>query len=204
MDGGIVFSVIILIFSVVIHEVAHGYAALYLGDTTAKYAGRLTLNPVKHLDPVGSVALPLLLVLINSGFLIGWAKPVPFNPYNLKSRRWGELIVAAAGPASNLFIALVFGIIVRLEGIIGLSAGFIEISVMIILINLVLAIFNLIPIPPLDGSKILFGLFPQLNPLREALERWGFVVLIFFIFFLWKLFFPIIIYLLEIFTGFSF
>ena len=151
----IILIVVILILSVVIHEVAHGYAALWLGDTTAYYAGRLTLNPIKHLDMFGSVILPILLSF--TGFIFGWAKPVPYNPYNLKNRRWGELLVAVAGPASNIILALIFGLIIRF---VNLDAGLILVAGLIVQVNIVLAIFNLIPIPPLDGSKILFAILP--------------------------------------------
>src|SRR3990167_7211782 len=106
-----VFIIAILIMSVVIHEVAHGYAALALGDTTAKYQGRLTLNPIAHLDLVGSLLVPLMGYFVG-GFIIGWAKPVPFNPYNLRSAKWGEAIVAVACPLSNIFIAIIFGVII--------------------------------------------------------------------------------------------
>ena len=160
MDGQILFSIIILIFSVIIHEVSHGYAALYLGDVTAKYAGRLTLNPIKHIDPVGSIILPLLFAISGSGVILGWAKPVPYNPYNLRNKKWGELIVAIAGPASNILIAVIFGLLIRFSGILGLPTAFVQLSISVVLINLVLAIFNLIPIPPLDGSKVLFAFLP--------------------------------------------
>src|SRR3977135_632093 len=109
MDINFVFSIIILIFSVIIHEVSHGYAAYLQGDNTAKYAGRLTLNPLKHLEWFGSFILPLMSYLLG-GFIIGWAKPVPFNPYNLRNQRWGEALVALAGPASNICIAVFFAI----------------------------------------------------------------------------------------------
>src|ERR1035437_10149226 len=109
----IIFQLVILLFSAIIHEVAHGYAALFQGDTTAKYENRLTLNPLRHIDPFGSLILPLMLYAFGSPVLFGWAKPVPFNPYNLRNRKWGEAIVAAAGPAVNLIIALIFGLILR-------------------------------------------------------------------------------------------
>jgi Zn-dependent protease len=155
------FSIAILVISVVVHEVSHGYAALMQGDVTAKYAGRLTLNPIKHLDPFGSVIFPLLLSLIPGGIIFGWAKPVPFNPNNLRNKRWGEAIVAIAGPISNIILAIVFGILIRFSDFLGLNQSFIELSLVVVLINIVLAIFNLIPIPPLDGSKILFSFFPK-------------------------------------------
>lgn len=156
-----IFTIIILILSVVIHEVSHGYAALMLGDQTARLAGRLTLNPIKHLDPFGSVIIPALLVLSGSSFLIGWAKPVPYNPYNLRNARWGEAIVAGAGPLVNIFIAIVFGLIIRF-GIIYeyVSIEFVKIASTVVLINILLALFNMFPIPPLDGSKVLKSLLP--------------------------------------------
>ena len=153
-----VFSIAVLIMSVVIHEVSHGYAADSLGDPTARLAGRLTLNPLKHLDPFGSVLLPALTYLFG-GFIFGWAKPVPYNPYNLKNQRWGPAVVAGAGPLANILIALIFGLAVRFFGNF-LAAGFVQIALAIIFINLILAIFNLVPIPPLDGSKILFAALP--------------------------------------------
>src|SRR5262245_29317731 len=106
------FIIIILIMSVVVHEVSHGFAALALGDPTAKYAGRLTLNPFYHLDPIGSVLVPILGYL-SGGIIIGWAKPVPFNPYNLRDARWGEALVALAGPVSNIILAIIFSLIIR-------------------------------------------------------------------------------------------
>src|ERR1035437_1390109 len=129
----IIFQLIILLFSAIIHEVAHGYAALFQGDTTAKYENRLTLNPIRHIDPLGSVILPLLLFIFHSPVLFGWAKPVPFNPYNLRNRRWGEAIVAVAGPAVNIVIALIFGLILRF-GAVYFSGPVVFILEMIVLI----------------------------------------------------------------------
>lgn len=155
----IAFQLAILIFSIVIHEVAHGYAANALGDPTARLGGRLTLNPLKHIDLVGSVLVPVFLVLTHAGILFGWAKPVPYNPYNLKNQRWGEAIVAAAGSLTNLFLALLFGLIVRFTyGI--LPEPFINIAAIASFVNLFLALFNLIPLPPLDGYTTLRGLLP--------------------------------------------
>lgn len=162
MGADIIFLIAILVVSVVIHEVAHGFAANWLGDPTAKLEGRLTLNPVSHIDPMGSVILPAILALSSSPFLFGWAKPVPYNPYNLqRGGRWAEAIVAGAGPAANVLIALLFGIIIRL-GVI--PAEVMSLAVSIVFLNILLAVFNLIPIPPLDGSKIL----PQLLPYNMA------------------------------------
>lgn len=202
MEIDFIFQIIILVLSVVIHEVAHGYAALMQGDVTAKYAGRLTLNPIKHLDPFGSVILPLMLSVIPGGIIFGWAKPVPFNPNNLRNKKWGEAIVAIAGPISNIILAIVFGALIRFADLLNLNQSFVQLSLAVVLINILLAIFNLIPIPPLDGSKILFSFFPkQTIQIRNFLERYGFLILLFFIFFLWKYFVPIIIFITELITG---
>jgi Zn-dependent protease len=186
----VLFQIAILVMSVVIHEVSHGIAAYLLGDKTAHYAGRLTLNPLSHLDPFGSVILPFLLVITQSPFLIGWAKPVPYNPYNLRDQKWGPAIVGAAGPASNFIMAIIFGLCVRL-GHAGLFTfipaaplvAFLEIASLITFINIILGVFNLVPIPPLDGSKVLFALFPyQWHRIQNALEIYGWILLILFIF----------------------
>ena len=155
----IAFELAILIFSIVIHEVAHGYAANMLGDPTARLSGRLTLNPIKHIDLVGSILVPAFLVITNAGILFGWAKPVPYNPYNLRNKRWGEAIVAAAGPGTNLFIAIIFGLIARF-GVGQLPDAFILIATVASFVNLFLGLFNLIPLPPLDGYTTLRGLLP--------------------------------------------
>lgn len=188
--------------SVVIHEVSHGFAALALGDPTAKYQGRLTLNPLAHLDPVGSFLVPIIGYL-TGGFIIGWAKPVPFNPYNLKNQKWGEALVAVAGPLSNLALALVFGLIFKFFGPnLGQSVGLVS---FVVLINITLAIFNLVPIPPLDGSKILFAILPyRLQHIRDSLERYGLVLALIFVFFFWQLLNPIVKYLFALFTGLAF
>ena len=159
MNLDFIFSIIILVFSVVIHEVSHGYAAYLQGDNTAKYAGRLNLNPFNHLEWFGSFILPVMSYFLG-GFIIGWAKPVPFNPYNLRNQRWGEAIVAVAGPLSNICIALFFGLLIRFGILAQFGDAFIYIASTIVFINLILATFNLIPIPPLDGSKILFSILP--------------------------------------------
>ncbi|MFA6160025.1 MAG: site-2 protease family protein [Parcubacteria group bacterium] len=201
----IVFYIAILLYSVIIHEVAHGLAALKLGDTTAKYAGRLTANPLKHLDMVGSFFAPLFMYL-SFGFAFGWAKPVPYNPYNLKNQKWGPMIVALAGPGINLVVALAAALLARFialpinlkkdivnnfnewSTVSGLISGsvstiFYEILIIIVIINVFLAFFNLIPIPPLDGSKILFTFFPVRIEIQAMLEQFGFAILLFFIFF---------------------
>lgn len=159
--------IVIVIFSAIVHEVMHGVAADKLGDPTARYAGRLTLNPVPHIDLFGSILLPLIFALSPGNFFFGWAKPVPYNPYNLtKAPYWGEAIVAAAGPASNLVIALIFSLLIRFD----IFPVANELWFTIVLINISLMLLNLIPIPPLDGSKILSAILP--HPLRGGYERW--------------------------------
>ena len=199
MQVEFIFQIAILIISVVIHEVSHGYAASFLGDQTAKYQGRLTLNPLKHLDFVGSFLVPSMAYFLG-GFIFGWAKPVPYNPYNLKPGRWSEAIVAAAGPASNIALALIFGLLLRIG--VATSPAFIQITSVIVFINILLAIFNLMPIPPLDGSKLLFAAFPdKLYQLRGFSERYGLILVLFFIFFLWQFIFPVIVLLFRLLTG---
>ncbi len=196
-----IFSILILIFSVIVHEVSHGYAAYLQGDNTAKYAGRLTLNPLKHLEWFGSFLLPVMSYFLG-GFIIGWAKPVPFNPYNLRNQRWGEAIVAFAGPFANICIALFFGLLVRFNTLSGMGDSYIYIVGLIVLINLVLATFNLVPIPPLDGSKILFSVLPySMRNVRTFLEQNSIYILIFFVFFLWKFLLPVVSYEFTLLTG---
>lgn len=188
--------------SVVLHEVSHGFAAEQFGDSTARFAGRLTLNPLKHLDLFGSIILPALLIVTNSPFLIGWAKPVPYNPDNLRNRRLGELWVAAAGILTNLFLAVFFGLALRFSLGMELPLGFMEIVSSIVIVNLSLAIFNLVPIPPLDGSKILFSLLPRsLNEVIAFMEQYAFFLLIAFILFFSQYLAPVLIYLYQAITG---
>jgi Zn-dependent protease len=199
-----IFIIIILIMSVVIHEVSHGYAALALGDPTAKYQGRLTLNPISHLDPVGSFFVPLMGYFLG-GFIIGWARPVPFNPYNLKNQRWGEAMVAVAGPLSNVILALIFGLIIRFLPVGLMSSAFFSLAGYVVILNITLAVFNLVPIPPLDGSKILFAFLPyRLNWIKEAIEGAGIIVVLIFVFFLWQFLVPVITYLFTLITGAGF
>ena len=200
-----VFFVVILIMSVVIHEVSHGFVALRFGDRTALYAGRLTLNPLRHLDLFGSIILPILLVISHSPFLFGWAKPVPYNSENLSNRKWGTIAVAAAGILANLFIAIFFGIILRFSLNNGVSANFTSIVSSIILVNLGLAIFNLVPIPPLDGSKILFSLLPSsFYGIISFFERYSLILILVFIVFFADYLYPILAFMYRLITGLAF
>jgi Zn-dependent protease len=172
-----IFQIIVLIFSAVVHEYLHGFMAHRLGDDTAKDAGRLTINPLAHLEWFGSFFLPLMMVVSGTPFLIAWAKPVPYNPNNLTDKKYGEAKVAFAGPLGNLVIAVVFGLILKFIPFFSLT--FSGLLGMIIYINLLLAVFNLLPLPPLDGSKILATFLPA--HLRErylSMERFGFVIVI--------------------------
>ena len=197
MQPDIIFLIIVLVVSTILHELAHGYMANTLGDPTARLAGRLTLNPVSHIDLVGSILLPMFLYMTTGGaFMLGYAKPVPYNPYNLRGE-YAEALVAAAGPAMNILLAVIFGLLVRETSgglapavLPPLASAFAEIT----RINLVLALFNLIPIPPLDGSKVLSGILPgaagrAYDRFRFALERLGvftgalLVLFVFYVFF---------------------
>lgn len=180
-----IFSLIVLLFSVMMHELAHGYIAYSLGDPTAKYEGRLTLNPLKHLDPFGSVILPLLLLLATGGQgpIFGWAKPVPINPYNFRDQKWGTFKVAISGPAINFSIAIIFSLFIRFLNFPQL-APLIQLLGIVVFYNFLWGIFNLVPIPPLDGSWILFKLMPQSwESAKLFLQQYGLYILIFFIFF---------------------
>lgn len=211
IDG--IFYISVLIISVIIHEFAHGYSAYLLGDDTARLNGRLTLNPIKHLDLFGSVILPLLLIVMKAGFVIGWAKPVPYNPANLRKGRIGNFIVAISGISANLIIAIFFGLLIRFAPMLGLPLynsdplllhPFYKISSIIVIMNLVLALFNLIPVPPLDGSKILFSIIPsKFRYIENFLEQWGIFLLLFFIIFLWNTVSPIVFTTFSFITGLS-
>lgn len=210
------FYLLTLVYSVIIHEVAHGVIALWLGDMTAKYADRLNLNPLKHIDPFGSIILPVLL-FVSTGFAFGWAKPVPYNPYNLRNQKWGPTLVALAGPLVNLLLAALAAIVAKLLplsllarqdimdrfiGVIGGRGDFLDrfalladalagslpnifygLLLLIIFWNVVLACFNLLPVPPLDGSKLLYALVPLRERTVFLLEQYGLFLLIFVIFF---------------------
>jgi Zn-dependent protease len=177
----------VLLFSVVVHEVAHGWVALRQGDDTAFMLGRLTLNPIPHLDLFGSLIVPAVLFLSNAGFLFGWAKPVPVNPRNFRNYRRGDILVSLAGIISNLILAVIFTLLM----IVFIRTGHAVPSLLPtmdilqqmafygILINLLLAFFNLIPIPPLDGSHVLYHLLPpQIGARYRELGRYGILILL--------------------------
>jgi Zn-dependent protease len=203
------FLIIILIFSIVIHEVSHGAVANYLGDPTAKYAGRLTLNPLKHLDPIGSVIVPIFLVLManltGGGIIFGWAKPVPINPYNFRDQKYGEAKVSLAGPGANLVIALIFGLTLRFLPIVSAFPGLYLMFSYIVYINILLAVFNLLPIPPLDGSHILFTFLPlKAESIKVFLNQFGFFILLFIIFFFFHWLVLIINWIFNLIVGVPF
>lgn len=201
----IVIYFFILIYSIILHEVAHGVMASWLGDKTAEYAGRITANPLKHIDPWMTIVVPFLMLVLSGGrFAFGGAKPVPYNPYNLKNQKWGPALVALAGPASNIGIAVLAVILAKiislpmnakldiinnirfesdwgsLATVISGSWGTICFTFLTIIIfwNILLAVFNLIPIPPLDGSKLLFSIIPIKMETVAILEQFGFIFLI--------------------------
>lgn len=187
-----IFAIAVLIFSVVAHEVSHGYMAQYLGDPTARFAGRLTMNPIRHIDPIGSFLVPIITALAPGGFMFGWAKPVPYNPYNLRDQKWGEAKVALAGPLTNLSIAIIFAMTMRFGGVF-FTDPMLSLMHHIVWINIVLAIFNLVPIPPLDGSKVLLSVLPlRYRYIGDYLERYSFLVILFFVLYLWSYFVPLI------------
>ncbi len=200
----LIFQLAILLMSVVIHEFAHGWMAFRLGDVTAKNYGRLTLNPIKHLDIWGSLVVPFMIFVFSGGSAIfGWAKPVPFNPNNLRDQKYGIAKVAAAGPSANLLIALIFGLILRFnQSELFISSGMAQIFSLTVFLNILLAIFNLIPLPPLDGSKILFTFLPDsLRDIRMFLEQYGMFIILFFIFFAFQWVLPLIELIYRLIVG---
>lgn len=187
----IALSVIILIFSVIIHEVMHGYAALMFGDRTAERAGRLTLNPIPHIDPIGTILLPGILFLLpvltgtSPGFLIGWAKPVPVNPLNFRDLKRGEIFVSLAGVGANFALALTFAVLYHICNAFDIGHTLLQVLEFAVQINLVLGIFNLLPVPPLDGSKVLIALLPYQAAKRfEAISfQYGFMLILLLLYF---------------------
>jgi len=185
------------LIAITIHEAAHAWVSDRLGDPTAKIGGRLTLNPIAHIDLYGTVLIPLILTIIGSPFLFGWAKPVMFDPYNLKNPRKDSALISLAGPISNIILATVISIILHVIGVAFLGGFVVNFLIQVMTINIVLAIFNLIPIHPLDGGKIFVGLLPE-NEAHEAdlfLQRYGTLILIMLIFPFWSGTSPISLFL---------
>jgi len=197
-----IFYILIVLFSVVIHEVSHGYMAYILGDPTAKMQGRLTLNPISHLDPIGSIILPAILFFTHLP-VIGWAKPVPYNPYNLQAGKWGPALVAAAGPTSNIVVAMFFSLAIRLNLIYAFAPlAATQLCFLIVELNILLAIFNLMPIPPLDGSKVLFSALPyNLRYVQTFLERYGMFFIVFLLLYGGTFIFTIEQFLVRLLVG---
>jgi Zn-dependent protease len=177
----LVASFVAFFLALSVHEFAHALSAYYLGDPTAQYAGRLTLNPIAHIDLFGTILLPLFLILSGVGIVFGWAKPVPVNYYNLRNAKWGPAIVSVAGPLANLIFGILGIILLNLLNnftSLGSNNLLWIFLYFLIMVNFVLMVFNLIPIPPLDGSKILFAVLPdRYHEFKVALEKYGIYVL---------------------------
>lgn len=189
----IIVFIVIIVFSVVLHEFSHAAVANALGDPTAKNAGRLTLNPIPHIDPIGTIILPIILFLLPGRGFIAWAKPVPINPYNFRDLKFGELKTSFAGPGANIAIAVVFGIILRFFLSVDYGDALVPIFRDIVLLNLILAFFNLVPIPPLDGSHVLFTfLSSRYDHIKRFLMQYGFFILIGLVFLFPGVFFPLL------------
>lgn len=192
----LLFYFLIIVPSAIIHEYAHGWVADRLGDPTARYAGRLTINPKVHIDLFGTILLPILLSF--SGFMFAYAKPVPYNPYNLRNQKWGPVWVGLAGPMANFLLAAAFALVLRLMPYSATS----EFLGIIVYANIMLMVFNLVPIPPLDGSKLLYALLPDsAYKVRQFLSQYGFIILLFFVFFMFELIRPIIEGLFKLLVG---
>jgi len=202
----IAFFYLLFAYSIIMHEVFHGYMALWLGDATAKYAGRLTANPLKHIDLFSTIILPIAMIF-TLGIAFGGAKPVPYNPYNLRNQKWGPSFVALAGPGSNIILAIMFTVLAKLISLpVAIKIDIINnlrqadwsalaavaqgspatilfmICAMVIFWNILIAIFNMIPFPPLDGSKLLFAVLPFKIETLAIFEQYGFIFLLIFVF----------------------
>ena len=183
-------QLVALILGLTLHEFAHAWMGHYLGDTTARREGRLTLNPLAHIDPVATLALPLLLILVHSPVVFAAAKPVPFNPWAVRGGRWGAALVGAAGPLTNLLIALFFSLWFRLLPFNPTSALFFE---AIIIVNVGLFVFNLIPFPPLDGSRLLYAVAPEgLREVMDQIEQNGLTVVFILLFLAYPVIGPLV------------
>ena len=196
-----IFAFVAFIFSVIIHEVSHVVVAERLGDPTARNAGRITLNPLKHIDPMGSILLPAILLFIGSPVILGWAKPVPYDPRHLQNPKTAAGKIAAAGPVSNIIIAVLFAVLIRFGAGLGLSFELVKAFGTIVILNIALAVFNLVPIPPLDGSKVLFSLLPAnrtAHSLMAFLERYGIILIFALLFYAGNLLFPVITWIFNL------
>jgi Zn-dependent protease len=203
MDGLIIFvvKIVIVVYSVVIHELSHGLMANAMGDPTAKQMGRLTLNPIKHLDMFGSIILPILLYT-TTGFIFGYAKPVPYNPLLLRDKKYGPAKVALVGPASNIALAILFGLTIRFLPFVVFSSIVQELFVFIVSLNLVLAVFNLMPIPPLDGHWLLMTFLPdRFNNFKMFLYKYSIPIFVFFVLFIFPVLSFIVTHLFGLITG---
>lgn len=200
-----IFYFLVLMISIIVHEVAHGLIAEREGDPTARMLGRITLNPLKHIDWFGSVILPLILILTNAGFVIGWAKPVPYNPDNLKHGNRSVAKVSIAGIVVNLAIAIIFGLFIRASLLWGFAVpAVIDIASIIVLINIVLALFNAIPLAPLDGFRFLSAVLPfRFQATMRTIEQYSLPILLVFVLFGWKIVAPFAFTLFTLLTGIS-
>ncbi|HVY35870.1 MAG TPA: site-2 protease family protein [Candidatus Paceibacterota bacterium] len=204
MSGSIsIFYFLVLILSIIVHEVAHGLVAEREGDPTARMMGRITLNPLKHIDWFGSIILPLVLILSNAGFVVGWAKPVPYNPDNLKHGNKSVAKVAIAGIVVNLALAVIFGMVIRVMVASGHPLqSVIDIASVIVIVNIVLALFNAIPLAPLDGFRFLSAVLPQrAGTVMRFIGRYSLPLLLVFILFGWKVIAPFAFHLFSWLSG---
>ncbi|MDR0800301.1 MAG: site-2 protease family protein [Endomicrobium sp.] len=205
--------VVILLFSVIIHEVAHGYVAHLRGDDTAKMAGRITLNPISHIELFGSILFPVMLLLLKTPILFGWARPVPLNYKNLKNPRADIPLVSLAGPASNILLAFLSGLGIRLIKVfpsfeLGFGWAIKSFLYAMLIVNIVLAVINLIPIPPFDGSKIVTYFLPEKIAVKYLnLNPYICLIMLFVILsskILWRFIYPIVNFFVVVFSGITF